>query len=336
MAAKNEIVESIAALDKIADEYALTTCLASVKERFKQAIMISSGIKRLRKAMTDEVLAQIMDLQGSGLGFLTDKDKTGGYKPAEVRDCMIEAVLRGAMPCGNEINIISARPYFTKAYFERILRQFPGLTNLKVLLSVPKLQDGRMVVKAECSWKLNNVPDSLSLELPIKVNQGMGDDAILGKARRKALAQIYAQITGSPLADADVEEAALKPANIIEETPPTKTAALKQKLKTRALPKPEPKDDPAPEVEEEVAEEIEEDIPISDAPEDPSLVVGKIAALDADPQGDFMCFTIGTRDIFSKDAEIIEFATNAFDENICVEARVGDKNIIEEIRSIED
>ena len=188
MAAKNEIVESIAALDKIADEYALAACGSGVKERFKQAIMISSGIKRLRKAMSDEVLAQIMDLQGSGLGFLTDKDRQGGYKPAEVRDCMIEAVLRGAMPAGNEINIISGRPYFTKQYFERVLRQFPGLTNLKIGLSVPKLADGRMVVRAECSWKLAGVADSLSLDLPIKVNQGMGDDAILGKARRKALA----------------------------------------------------------------------------------------------------------------------------------------------------
>ncbi|MFH1743479.1 MAG: hypothetical protein ABIH23_31120 [bacterium] len=343
---KNEIVVSIATLDKIAEEYSVAACMGA-SGRFKQMMLISSGIKRLRNALTPEILQEVMFLQGSALGFLTDKDKEGGYKDLNViRDCVLEATMRGAMVCGNEMNIIARRPYFTKAYFERILRQFPGLTGLKVNLSVPKLVEGRQVVHASCSWALQGVKDSLEVDIPIKVNAGMGDDAILGKARRKALAQIYGQITGSPLADADVDDAVLKPANIVDDPEPkdppppaTKTAALKNKLKARALPKPEPEPAEEPEPEEEDLTPPEEDVP-----EDPYHVVGKITAVDADPDGDFFCLTVGRdKDCLTKDPDVVDYATDAFDNQALVEVFLrdpatgeGNKLIIEEIKTVEE
>lgn len=353
MAAKNEIVVSIAALDKIAEEYSVAACMGA-SGRFKQMMLISSGIKRLRNALTPEILQEVMFLQGSALGFLTDKDKEGGYKDLNViRDCVLEATMRGAMVCGNEMNIIARRPYFTIAYFKRILRQFPGLTGLKVNLSVPKLVEGRQVVHASCSWALQGVKDALEVDIPIKVNAGMGDDAILGKARRKAMAQIYGQITGSPIADADVDDAGLKPANIVDDPEPkdppppaTKTAALKNKLKARALPKPEPEPEPAEEPDAEMALE-EEDGPYSpeeDVPEDPYHVVGKITALDADPDGDFFCLTVGRdKDCLTKDPDVVDYATDAFDNQNLIEvflrdptAGEGNRLIIEEIKTVEE
>jgi hypothetical protein len=330
-APKNDIVVSTAALDKIAEEYSLAACMGS-EGRFKQMMLVSSGIKRLRNALTPEILNEIAFLQGSTLGFLTDKDKDGGYKDLNVlRNCVLEATMRGAMVCGNEFNIISARPYFTKAYFERVLRQFPNLTNLKVQLSVPKLIDGRQVVHASCSWKLKGVADSLELDLPIKVNAGMGDDAILGKARRKALAQIFGQITGSPLDDAEVGEAALKPANLApeeEEKPQTKSQALRQKLKAIAPP-------PQAPAKEDLTPPGSPPEMVTGEPADPYLVTGKIVALDADPDGPNFCVTIGARDMYTSDPAMVDLATNAFDNERLLEVRVDDRMMIQEMQVIE-
>ncbi len=193
---------------------------------FIQAVNMARGIRALRELLTDKFVEEtFMPLQGTPLGFLTDRDnaKDGPrqYTVAVVRDVLIEAFLRGFQPVGNEFNIIAGRFYGAKAGFERIVTEFPGLTDLKLDIGVPVNTDkGFALVPMEASWFLHGVQDTLSCRytkdgetvtdtrIPVRVNAGMGPDAVLGKATRKMYARVYQRLTGCSreVIDGDVDE----------------------------------------------------------------------------------------------------------------------------------
>ena len=171
----------------------------------QQGLLMAAGIRRLNELITDAMMADVMGLQGTSLGFKTDKDKTGGYDVGTVKHCFIEARLRGARPVNNEFNIISAQPYLTKNFFSRAVREFPGLSDLRLMPQVPQLKSGGALVPYRATWLLAG--EAMSLErveagnedrrIAVRVNAGMGTDAIIGKATRKILAEIYGILTGS-------------------------------------------------------------------------------------------------------------------------------------------
>lgn len=188
---------------------------------FGKAFRMAAAIRALHQAITDEMMGDIMRLQGTSLGFLTDKDKDGGYKDLKiVKLVAIEAALMGAYWVGNEFNIISERPYLTKNFFTRKLREFTGLTDLDLMPGVPTLVgDKGALVPYVATWKVNGQPmkierlltkleDGRELDerIAVRVNSGMGTDAILGKAERKIKAAIYNRLTGSDITDGDVED----------------------------------------------------------------------------------------------------------------------------------
>ncbi len=205
----------------------------------EQAIVLANGMRALRLALTDEIIDKLlMPLQGSALGFRTDKDSGGGYPIQVVRDCAIEAMIRGFQPVGNEFNIIAGRAYFTKEGFSRKVSEFPGLTDLEFEIGVPhNAGDKGALVPYRASWKLNGKSDQIVRDLvkredgsttdqriPIRVNAGMGADAILGKARRKILAQVYEKISGVKFAPTDGDAIDTTGENVPSEEP-TKPAA---------------------------------------------------------------------------------------------------------------
>lgn len=188
---------------------------------FLQAVTLARGIRQLREAIPLEFVKEVfMPLQGTPLGFLTDKDRDGGYMPEIVRDCLIEALLRGFRPVGNEFNIISGRFYGAKAGFERIVHEFPGVQDLRIDVGVPALAgDKGALVPMVATWLYQGRRDELrcvqpaekdgvDTRIPVKVNAGMGADAILGKAARKMYARIYQRLTGCSrdVIDADADE----------------------------------------------------------------------------------------------------------------------------------
>ena len=97
----------IARVESIATQCSLQAI--AQKGHFARAFQMAAGIRMLKAAITKEMMADLMDLQGSPLGFRTDKDKDGGYPEAVVKECAIEAALRGAYWVGNEFNIIAIR-----------------------------------------------------------------------------------------------------------------------------------------------------------------------------------------------------------------------------------
>ena len=195
---------AITAIDKLAEEYALVK--ADTSRQFSQAIKQANGIILLRNALTSEIMDTIMQLQGSPLGFKTDKDSAGGYPEKVVKECVIEAIMRGVHLIGNEFNILAGRCYITKEGCGTLLDKIPGLRYM-ITPGIPKIVSSGAEAPVKVEWRLNSGETQVrDLVFPIRVNQGMGADAINGKATRKARAWLISQITGFEIEDGEAEE----------------------------------------------------------------------------------------------------------------------------------
>ena len=202
-------------LDDTAEHYevAIRTC----KHRFERAFLLAEAMIKLRELLTPQMMTPIMGLMNNRLGFLTDKNPSrpnrDGSKPAPysvevVRDCAIEAMMQGVRLVDNEFNIISAGSYITRNGFTRKLRDFEDLTDLKIVLGVPRYNSEKTGVVVTCkgTWKLKGQAGDLEADIPIRTDSGSTVDNLLGKADRKFKARIYAQLTGSELGDGEVED----------------------------------------------------------------------------------------------------------------------------------
>jgi len=182
----------------------------------RRTLALANGMQLIRKHLVGPLMKDIMALANTPLGFMTDRppgatDREGKplkpYSEDVIRDCVIEGMLRGASIVGNEINVLAFRCYLTKNYFERAVREWPGLTDFALREGVPVLSSsaGGALVAMSATWKLNGVQQQLRCDhgsdgdfrIPVRVNSGMGADAILGKAKRKFCARVYAMLTGS-------------------------------------------------------------------------------------------------------------------------------------------
>ena len=98
---------AIRAIDEAIDQYSLTA--SNGKElggEFSKALLMAEGMETLQKLLTPQIMKSVNTLQGSRLGFQTDKRPGEVYHIDVVKKCFIEAVIRGARPVGNEFNII--------------------------------------------------------------------------------------------------------------------------------------------------------------------------------------------------------------------------------------
>lgn len=193
--------ETVAALDKAAAAGMLAQKEVS---QFKRTIMVSMAIGELQNLLTPKIMEPIMNLQNRSLGFRTDNPN--GYPVDVVKDCLIEATLKGVYPVGNEFNIIAGRCYITKEGYFHKLRDIPNFTWIEVPGIPRNVGDTGAVVKISLEWTLEGKQFSKELELAIRVNRGMGADAIIGKATRKARAWLFTTVTGQEVGDGDVEE----------------------------------------------------------------------------------------------------------------------------------
>lgn len=185
-----------------------------------KALVTAKAMKMLRQLLTDALMIDLMSIQGTKLGYRTDKDTDGGYSQAIVRDVLIAAMIRGLRPTGNEINIIAGNLYVTKEGFTRLLAELPGFADFKFQMGVPQSCDGGALVPCDASWKWYGKLDVMKCtktdegdyRIAVRVNKGMGSDAILGKAESKLLRRIYQRCTGSAVGvDPDEPEATETP-----------------------------------------------------------------------------------------------------------------------------
>jgi hypothetical protein len=173
---------------------------------FEKAYLIARAAEELKATLTPEYMKPIMALQGNRLGFKTDQDTKGGYPQKTVKNCLIEAVLTGVQPFGNQFNIISGNCYITKEGFGYLLSHYKGLS-YEIIPQLPRInaqKDGAAIVM-KVKWSLDGKSFERDLDIPVKMNNYMGTDAVIGKATRKARAWLYSTITGSEIGDGDVE-----------------------------------------------------------------------------------------------------------------------------------
>ncbi len=212
--------DQIKKLDDFAASNSLGAILENAHGQFGAAIAIASAMDQLRELITADVMKPIMKLQGSPLGFRTDKDKSGGYPEPVVKEAFIEATLKGFKMVANQSNIIGGRWYPTKEGFESFFRNLPQFTDLKLSPGIPKTTSDGCIVIYSASWTYKGIKGEIrDLPIPIRVNEGQGPDAILGKAKRKMLAAIYSRVTGTEITDGDVDDATVagaKPAEKVE------------------------------------------------------------------------------------------------------------------------
>ena len=169
---------------------------------FEKAYTLASAVQQLKEILTPEYMKPIMQLQGNKLGFKTDKDKDGGYTEAIVKNCLIEAVLFGLQPCGNQFNIIAGNMYATKEGVGYLLSKVEGLS-YDIVAELPRVKEQSSAVVMKITWTMQGFTQTKSIDIPIKVNAYMGADAIIGKATRKARKWLYDTITGSEVPEGD-------------------------------------------------------------------------------------------------------------------------------------
>lgn len=197
----------------------ITAVLSSKTEGFQKAFVMATAIQTLKERLTPEYMAPIMQLQGSKLGFKTDKDlvknqqtgkyeKGAGYPMEVVKDCLIEMVLIGLQPTGNEFNIIGGNSYITKEGGTSLIKKQPGLSN--VVITYPEVNQSAdkktATVKAFIKWEINGDKKEEYVDFPIKSDGYTTFDALVGKAERKAKVWLYNTINGTNLSDGDIQD----------------------------------------------------------------------------------------------------------------------------------
>ncbi|MBO4620332.1 MAG: hypothetical protein J5654_09515 [Victivallales bacterium] len=211
--------EFIAALDNAA-KYGEDAALMA--KGFAKMFRVGAAVQQLTALLTPQIMEPIMALQNSPLGFLTDS-KTGGYPVDTVRAAVIQAAIEGLSVTGNEFNILAGRMYITKNGMKRKLSQIPGLRK-HVTPGIPKTHPngGGAIVPVHVDWTYNGEHNTQDMEFAVKMNSGMGADALIGKATRKALAWLYEEITGNAVSDGDVAD--MEPINITPKQSPLEKA----------------------------------------------------------------------------------------------------------------
>lgn len=195
-------------------------------EGFEKAYLIANATTQLQSLLSPEYMKPIMALQGSSLGFKSDKV----YPETVVKNCLIEAVLKGLQPHGNQFNIIAGNMYPTKEGLGYLLDNHPGL-KYRIISELPRINTANTsaAIVMNIKWSLNNGPQQeQKIELPIKMNKFLGTDAVIGKATRKARKWLYETITGDEIPDGDVDDLD-SPAHINNSTTADPTQISKDK-----------------------------------------------------------------------------------------------------------
>lgn len=214
--------EDIVAVDQFSREARQEIALA-VREQNQMslALMTARAVQGLRELVTPAMMTDVMALMNTQVGFDTDRNpaKPGKNGPTQpyavevVKDCFITAQLWGASPINNEFNILAGRTYRTVNFYRRKVREMPGVTDVSVQVSTPEyaqVGDGK-AARVACvgTWRQDGkqrrvacLKDSTGdWRISVKCNAYMGDDGVKGKAERKLLALMLADMSGCPVDD---------------------------------------------------------------------------------------------------------------------------------------
>jgi len=192
--------------------------ISTLSSQAERSIMLAKAIIKAESAL-EPFRPTIESLKNTPLGFLLDKPEQ--YDWPILRRICAEAMLRGSRITGNEFNGIAKKCYLTQAYFVRRCREWPGVNISQEIFGIPRTLNGQTVVDYKIVYNRDGVEEFYSREgnqaIAVRVNDGMGADAIIGKAKRKAYAGLLEQLimrsgeTWSPGTDGEINDATETP-----------------------------------------------------------------------------------------------------------------------------
>jgi hypothetical protein len=206
------VEETVKRMDAMASRYERELS-DPILGQLKKAMMMAAAIERLRAMFTPPVMGLLKSLMNTPLGFMTDRGPSANKPPYHddvVRDCAIEAMLKGFRWVGNEWNLIAGRMMGVQAGWKRKCEEIPAITDLKVTPGMPGLKDGIMGVRVAARWKINGIADQLigtdgnpGRVFYIQQNSGSTTDNTIGKALRRAYKAVHEQATGTMATEPD-------------------------------------------------------------------------------------------------------------------------------------
>jgi len=245
----NTVENQIAKIEQISTE--IDRIVANVPEisgtSFMQTFALAKAVRDLRGIFQyPEIRETVMEMMDNPLGFQTDQRDGDGYKKQvkytyeQIADCCIAAMLERYRLCGKEFMIIGGNMMPIKNGKFRKIVEFPGLSDFCPTTTTPlyefeertayKKGERETVfvakVQAFATWKLDGAQHSIGygddkLVFKIRVNLGMGDDGIVGKALSKLYTRVLMRLTGRSIPETDDIE--MKSANHLEYEPVQKT-----------------------------------------------------------------------------------------------------------------
>jgi hypothetical protein len=202
---KETALEVAKQIDSISNEF-LSTVAGNMEKSFAMGFAIIELRRLLDQPQCKEL---IMSLKDTPLGFITDRSdsaiesskKSGKalipYDWFTIRENVIQALLKGYNVSGKEWMIIASNFYPLKDGKYRKIIEYPGLTDLKFAVTTPIFEEGGKLAKCRCtaSWCINGERFELGGDndvtaFRIRVNAGMGDDGIIGKAISKLFTRV--------------------------------------------------------------------------------------------------------------------------------------------------
>ena len=207
--AKTNPQERMVNICREADKLQITQDLAiNVANSFTAANVMLA----LRETMTDQVVERYFrPLAGQKFGFRTDQN----YPTETLRSCIIDAILLGLAPTGNQFNIIKGNCYPTKEGYTNLLKKIGVDYKIEILPNTS--QDNSYAIMpcrvtyTYCTAK--NVKWDKDIVIPKKGNENY--DLLAGKANKRIKQALYEYLTGTDWGYSDDEivvEAANRPA----------------------------------------------------------------------------------------------------------------------------
>ncbi|MBE6319647.1 MAG: hypothetical protein E7075_01650 [Bacteroidales bacterium] len=189
------------------------------------AFAAAEVVSLVREALSDEVMEKVfMPLMNTKIGFLTDrtgkaragKQALQPYSVDIVRDCIIDATMYGLLTVGNQFNIIAERMYPTKEGYTHLLKKH--ITDAIYSTGFPVKQEKSamdqefVVIPAHAKYVIIRTGEEKELKMNVYLRKDSYStvDQLRGKAERRLKKQIYENITGMDMGDADDENIAFE------------------------------------------------------------------------------------------------------------------------------
>ena len=195
----NEVVLSVEAdlvteIETTSKKYELMSL--GVYDGLKRTMFIAQGIRELKKIINEPAMELIMELKNSNLGFKTDEaSRKKPYTIGEIRNCVIEALMRGLSIDNNEFNIISGNQYTTKNGFTSLLNKLKGFEDFQFDTGIPKMNHEvkQWTTHIKASWTMHGKAQHLETEIALQCHSSTSIDALVGKAECKLKYRVYCQ-----------------------------------------------------------------------------------------------------------------------------------------------